>query len=156
MSSKGFYRVTTDEHPADLTCDNCGRRAMANEYFTAGSPCPACQPKVYERAERTKSPDQLEVGECFSYPGSFKIYKVVTKPEIDPAFNGKQKCTNCGHDYLPFCRLKFRVTDEGTQGELPIRLRSDVVCTIHTDEELAQQVKESAIRCGRAPDPSQT
>ena len=45
----GTYRVTTDDHPADLTCDRCGRRAMHNEHFTAGSACPKCQPGQYGR-----------------------------------------------------------------------------------------------------------
>jgi len=93
-----------------------------------------------------KTPHKLEVGECFSYPGSFKIYRVVTKPEIDPAFAGKLRCPYCTQEYLPFARLIFEVTDEGTQGQIGIRLRSDVECTIHSLEELLAQAEESARR----------
>ena len=80
---------------------------------------------------KTKTPHRLEIGECFSYPGSFKIYKVVTAPDIDPAFEGKLRCPCCTQEYAPFARIKFQVTDEGTQGQMGIRLRSDVICTIH-------------------------
>jgi len=105
---------------------------------------------------KTKTPHELEIGECFSYIGSFKIYRVVTKPEVDHAFDGPLKCDSCGQDYLPFIRLKFEVTDEGTQGQIGIRLRSDVECTIHTVEELVDQAIRSASRRPPAPDLDQT
>lgn len=80
----------------------------------------------------TKFPYQLEVGECFSYPGSFKIYKVLTEPMVDPVFENKIQCPNCTQEYHPFTRLKFKVTDGSSlRNRMGIRLRSDVACTIH-------------------------
>ena len=91
----------------------------------------------------TKTPDNLEIGDCFSYPGSFKIYQVQTKPEVDPAFKDLLRCTGCGQLYLPTYRLIFEVTDRKLNDHMGIRLRSDVVCTIHSLEELIAQATAS-------------
>lgn len=79
----------------------------------------------------TKVPHELEVGDYFSYPGSFKVYMVQTPPEIDPIFEEETMCTTCESTYIPRSRLVFEVTDGNDRDHMGIRLRSDVVCTLY-------------------------
>lgn len=88
---------------------------------------------------KTKLPHELEIGDCFSYVGSFKIYQVQTKPEIDPEFDGPIQCPCCKLTHHPFPRLIFEVTDGKLRDHMGIRLRSDMDCTIH--ESLGSPLK---------------
>lgn len=76
-----------------------------------------------------KLPSQLEIGDFFSYTGSFKIYQVLTKPEVDKEFESDYTCIFCHQDARHETRLIFDITDgKRTMG---IRLRSGEICSVH-------------------------
>ncbi len=89
---------------------------------------------------KTKRPADLEIGDRFSYPGSFKVYEVQTEPKECAAFAR-----------LPgeMARFVFNVHDWADRDMMGIRLRADVVCTLHealTPPPLARQLEAIASR----------
>ncbi len=84
----------------------------------------------------TKYPNELEVGEYFSYPGLFKVYQVQSKPEIDPAFSSTRvMCHFCNNPHQPIARYIFEVGDGTDRDLMGIRLRANIICTIHDSFE---------------------
>lgn len=83
-----------------------------------------------------KPAKDLNIGDYFSYPGSFKIYKAISNPEIDPEFHqAVYHCNSCGQMAVHHDRVIFNATDGGLNQCIGIRLHSDTKCAIHKSFE---------------------
>ncbi len=105
-------------------------------------------PPVTETNMQT-TPLHLKVGECFSYPSSFKIYKVQTEPDICPMFVRRHNLPpgSFSRSEASQCRIIFKVTDGGLRDEMSIRLNSETVCTLHDSFPLPSLIQQLKSLC---------
>lgn len=95
----------------------------------------------YPKEPEVKYPHELEVGDCFSYPGSFKVYKVQTKPEVEQRHEAR-RCEGCGQDRLDELKVRFLATDGALRDRMGIRLDAMTLCTIHESLPLPSLAKQ--------------
>jgi len=75
-----------------------------------------------------KFPNELEIGDRFSYAMSFKVYEVLTKLKIDPEFESNYTCCFCKQEARHQTRYIFDASSGTSSDSIGIRLRSDEKC----------------------------